>query len=52
MVMSDIMEEETSLPSQEVPVDGCGGTALEVPFLAAIVGHIRISVMEVSDHDD
>jgi hypothetical protein len=52
MVVSNIMEEETTLPSQEVPVDGRGSTALEVPLLAAVVWQIGISVVEVSDHDD
>lgn len=52
MVVGNIVEEETSLPAQERPVHGSSGAALEVPFLATVVGHDGISVMEVCDHDD
>ena len=34
----DIVEEETALPSKEVPVDCCSRSTLEVPFTATVVG--------------
>lgn len=52
MEMSNIVEEETALPSKEVTVDGSSSTALEVPLLAAVMGQSRVRVVKVSDHDD
>lgn len=52
MEMSDIMEEETALPSKNWSIDRGGRTPLEVPLLAAIVRHNRIRVMKVGNHDD
>ena len=52
VVVCDIVEEETALPSKKVPVDGCSRSALKVPFFATVVGQRRIGVVEVSDHDD
>ena len=52
MVVCNIVEEETTLPSKEVSIDGCSCSTLEVPFFSTIVGQQGISVVEVSDHDD
>lgn len=52
MVVCHIVEEETALPSKEVPVDSCSCSTLEVPFLATIVWQRGIGVVEVSDHND
>ena len=41
MEVSDIVQEESSLPSQEVTVNSGCSTTLEVPFLAAVVWEIR-----------
>ena len=38
VVVCDIVEKKTALPSKEVPVDGCSRPTLEVPFLATVVG--------------
>ena len=50
--VSDIVEEEAALPSQEVPVNGGSGSTLEVPFLATVVRKCGVGVVEVCDHDD
>jgi len=50
--VGNIVEEEATLPAQEVPVDGSSSSTLEVPFLAAVVGERGVSVMKVGDHDD
>jgi len=52
MVMGDIMQEHSSLPSKEVPIDSSSSASLEGPFVFAIMGHLWISVMEVGDHDE
>ena len=48
----DVMEEEPTLPAQEVTVDGGSGTTLEVPLLIAVVGELDVSVVQVRDHDE
>ena len=52
MEVSDVVEEEAALPSEERPVDGGSGTTLEVPFLATVVRESGVGVMEVGDHND
>lgn len=52
MEVSDIVEEEASLPAENGPVNGSGSATLEVPFLAAVVRHDRVGVMKISDHDE
>ena len=52
MVVSDIVEEEASLPAKNITINSGDSTTLEVPFLAAIVGEEGIGVVEVGDHDD
>ena len=37
VVVCDIVEEKTALPSKEVPIDGCSRSTLEVPFPATVV---------------
>ena len=37
VVVCDVVEEETALPSKEVSVDGCSRATLEVPFIATVV---------------
>lgn len=50
--MGNVVEEEATLPAQNRPINGGGSSSLEVPLLAAIVGHDGVSVVQVSDHDD
>ena len=52
VVVRDVMEEEAAHPSQEISVDRSSSTALEVPLFAAVVGHVRVGVVQVGDHDD
>lgn len=52
MVMGDVVKEEAALPAQEVTIDGRSSTALEVPFLATIVRELRVSVVEIRDHNN
>jgi hypothetical protein len=52
VIMSDIMEDKSSLPSQERPVDSCCCCPPEIPCILAIVGQIRISMMQVRGHDE
>jgi hypothetical protein len=50
--VSDIVEEEASLLTQEVPVGGSSGATLKVPFLTMVVGEHGVGAVQVSDHDD
>jgi len=50
--VSDVVEEESSLPSKDRSVNGGSGTSLEVPFLSAVVGHDGVGVVQVGDHDE
>jgi hypothetical protein len=52
MIVGDIVKEKAALPAQERPVDGSGCSPLEVPLLATIMRHDRVSVVQVGDHDD
>jgi hypothetical protein len=52
VVVGDIVEEEATLPSQKVSVDGCSSSTLEVPFLASVVRELRVSMVEICNHDD
>lgn len=37
MIMSNIMEEKTTLPSEKVSINCRSGAALEIPFFATIM---------------
>ena len=50
--VSDVVEEESSLPTENGSVNGSSSTTLEVPFLSAVVGHDGVGVVEVSNHDE
>lgn len=52
MEVGDIMKEEAALPAKTIPVDGGGSTSLVVPFIVAVVGKIRVGVVEICDHDE
>ncbi len=52
VIMSDIMKEETTLPSKKVSINCSSGTTLEVPLLAAIMRQDGIGMMQICDHDD
>lgn len=52
MEVSDIVEEEATLPAEEVTVNGSSGTALEVPLFATIVRERRVGVVKVGDHNN
>lgn len=45
VIMSDIMKEETALPSKKVSINSGSGTPLEVPLLAAIMRQDRIGMV-------
>lgn len=52
MEVSDIVEEETALPSEDIAINsGCSAT-LEVPFLTTVVREGWVGVVEIGDHDD
>jgi len=51
VIMSYVVEKETSLPAEKRPVDCSSGTTLEIPLLAPVVRHNGVGVMQVSDHD-
>lgn len=50
--VSDTVEEEVSLPAEEVPVDGRSGTAGVAPGITAVVGDDGVGVVQVGDHDE
>jgi len=52
MEVGNIVEEEASLPAQEVSVNGSCSPTLEVPLLSTVVGHNWISMVEISYHDE
>ena len=52
VIVRDVVEEETTLPAEERPVDGSSSSALEVPFFSAVMRHDGVGMVEVSDHDD
>lgn len=45
MIMSNVMEEETTLPSQKVSINCGSGAALKVPFFATIMRQDGIRMM-------
>ena len=52
VIVGDIMEEKTVLPSEERPVDSGCGAALEIPFLSAIMKKLWACMLQVGDHDN
>jgi hypothetical protein len=52
VVVSNIVEKEPSLPSEEVAVDCTSGTALEIPLSLAVVRELRVGVMQIRDHNE
>ena len=50
--VGNIVEEETTLPAEDGPVNSGSSTALEVPLLSAVVGQRGVGVVEVGDHDN
>ncbi len=52
MIMSNVVEEETTLPSKEGSINGSSGAALKIPLLSAVVRQGRIRMVEISDHDN
>ena len=52
VIVGYIVEEEATLPAQEVPVDGCSSSALEVPFFTSVMRELRVGVVEIGNHDD
>ena len=51
MIVRYIMEEKTALPAQKIPVNGACCTALEGPLALTEMGQLRISMVEICDHD-
>ena len=52
VIVSDIVEEETALPSEERPVNSGCGAALEIPFFSTIMGKLWVCMLQVGDHDN
>lgn len=52
MIVRNIVEEETALPSKERSINGGSGAALEIPLPSAVVRQRRIRMVEISDHND
>jgi hypothetical protein len=52
VVVGNIVQEETTLPAQEVPVNSACCAALVAPLLVAIMGKHGVGVMQISDHDE
>lgn len=52
MVMGDVVEEETTRPSQQRPVDGRDSATEERPLPVTEVRNSGIGVMEVGQHDN
>jgi hypothetical protein len=52
MVMRDVVEEETSSPSQKGPVNGGNGSSEERPLLVAIMGNGGVRMMEIGKHNN
>lgn len=52
VIVSDIMEEKTALPSEERPVDSGCGAALESPFFFAIMRKLWVCMLQVGDHNN
>jgi hypothetical protein len=52
VVVGDIVQEETALPAQEIPVNSARCATLVAPLLVAIMGKQGVGVMQVGDHDE
>jgi len=52
MVVGDVVQEETSHPAHEGAIYSRGGTAEESEGVVAEMGHGRVGVVKVSEHDD
>lgn len=52
MIMSNVMKEKTTLPSQKVSINCSSGAALKVPFFATVMRQDGIRMMQISYHDD
>ena len=50
--MGDTVQEEPTLPAQEIAVDCRSCSALKVPRLSAVVGKEGVCVVEVCYHDE
>lgn len=52
VIMSNVMKEKTTLPSQKVSINCSGGAPLKVPFFATVMRQDGIRMMQISYHDD
>lgn len=50
--VGDAVKEEVAHPTEEIAVKRCCSTTRERPFLAAVMGQLRVGVVEVGDHDE
>ena len=50
--VSNVVQEEPPLPTQEISVDSSSRSTLEVPLFSTIMREGRISVVEVGNHND
>lgn len=51
VIVRNIMQEEATLPAEEVAIDGARSATLEGPFTFSEMGQLRVGVVEVGDHD-
>lgn len=51
MVMSYIVQEKASLPSQEITIDSASSPSLVGPLSSAEMRQLRVGVMKVCNHD-
>ena len=52
VIVRDIVEEETTLPAEEITVNSASSTTLVVPLILAVMREFGVGVVEVSDHDE
>ena len=50
--MGYTMQEETTLPSQEVPINRRTRATLEGPRIASVMRYLGIGVVQVCDHNE
>jgi hypothetical protein len=52
MIVSNVMQEKSSLPSQEIPINSRSSPPLECPSSVTVVWNRRIGVLQVRDRDE
>ena len=52
VIVCDVVEEETTLPSEERTVDGARCATLEAPFTLAVMRKALVGVMKLTDKEE